>query len=212
MFPQRDGLAPADPEIRRPAEDLDHPAHGIGLVTLFALARDRLDLDGRGDGGLGDEGTGHADHAGHRLRPVDQHFLFGRLVLGDRAQRDVGDDAADFLAALVLAAPVDEAAGRPAAGIAQLVVGEGGGEEPLARQGQGDAAGVDGDIAACPRSGSTCSSRSGRDASKVYRRRGDGWVLEEAAAGETLRLTSIDVDLRVDEVYRDPLAARGASD
>lgn len=44
---------------------------------------------------------------------------------------------------------------------------------------------------------------------EVYRRRDDRWVLDEAGAGETLRLTSIDIDLSVDEVYRDPLAVGG---
>lgn len=44
---------------------------------------------------------------------------------------------------------------------------------------------------------------------EVYRRRDDRWVLDEGGAGETLRLTSIEVDLSVDEVYRDPLAVAG---
>ena len=41
---------------------------------------------------------------------------------------------------------------------------------------------------------------------EVYRRRDDRWLLDEAGAGDTLPLASIDVDLSVDEVYRDPLA------
>ncbi|HMH48801.1 MAG TPA: Uma2 family endonuclease [Candidatus Acidoferrum sp.] len=45
---------------------------------------------------------------------------------------------------------------------------------------------------------------------EVYRRREDRWFLDEAGPGETLRLESIDVALSVDEVYRDPLAARGS--
>jgi len=45
---------------------------------------------------------------------------------------------------------------------------------------------------------------------EVYRRRDDRWVLDEAGAGETLRLDSIDVALAVDEIYRDPLAAEGS--
>jgi Uma2 family endonuclease len=45
---------------------------------------------------------------------------------------------------------------------------------------------------------------------EVYRRRDDRWFLDEAGAGETLRLESIDVALSVDEVYRDPLAASGS--
>lgn len=44
---------------------------------------------------------------------------------------------------------------------------------------------------------------------EVYRRRDDRWVLDEAGAGETLRLASIDVAISVDEVYRDPLAVPG---
>ena len=45
---------------------------------------------------------------------------------------------------------------------------------------------------------------------EVYRRRDDRWVLDEAGAGETLHLDSIDVALAVDEIYRDPLAAEGS--
>jgi Uma2 family endonuclease len=41
---------------------------------------------------------------------------------------------------------------------------------------------------------------------EVYRRRDDRWLLDEAGAGETLRLESIEVVLSVDEIYRDPLA------
>jgi Uma2 family endonuclease len=41
---------------------------------------------------------------------------------------------------------------------------------------------------------------------EVYRRRDDRWLLDEAGAGEILRLDSIDVALSVDEIYRDPLA------
>lgn len=44
---------------------------------------------------------------------------------------------------------------------------------------------------------------------EVYRRRDDRWLLDEAGAGETLRLDSIDVALSVDEIYRDPLAVGG---
>ena len=45
---------------------------------------------------------------------------------------------------------------------------------------------------------------------EVYRRRDDRWLLDEAGAGETLRLDSIDVALSVDEIYRDPLAVGGS--
>lgn len=41
---------------------------------------------------------------------------------------------------------------------------------------------------------------------EVYRRRDARWVLDEAGAGQTLRLESIEAALAVDEVYRDPLA------
>jgi Uma2 family endonuclease len=44
---------------------------------------------------------------------------------------------------------------------------------------------------------------------EVYRRRDDRWLLDEAASGDSLRLESIDVELLVDEVYRDPLATNG---
>jgi Uma2 family endonuclease len=44
---------------------------------------------------------------------------------------------------------------------------------------------------------------------EIYRRRDDRWLLDEAGAGETLRLDSIDVALAVDEIYRDPLAVGG---
>ena len=45
---------------------------------------------------------------------------------------------------------------------------------------------------------------------EVYRRRDDRWLLDEAGAGETLRMESIDAALSVDEVYRDPLAPSGS--
>lgn len=45
---------------------------------------------------------------------------------------------------------------------------------------------------------------------EIHRRRDDRWVLDEASAGETLRLDSIDVALAVAEIYRDPLAAGGS--
>lgn len=37
-------------------------------------------------------------------------------------------------------------------------------------------------------------------------RRIEGWILSEAAAGETIKLRSLGVDLAVDEVYFDPAA------
>jgi Uma2 family endonuclease len=44
---------------------------------------------------------------------------------------------------------------------------------------------------------------------EVFRRLEDGrWTLSEAIEGETLRLASLDVDLVVDEIYRDPSSAR----
>jgi Uma2 family endonuclease len=45
---------------------------------------------------------------------------------------------------------------------------------------------------------------------EIYRRRGDRWLLDEAGAGQILRLDSIEVDLAVDEVYRDPLTVGGS--
>jgi Uma2 family endonuclease len=45
---------------------------------------------------------------------------------------------------------------------------------------------------------------------EVYRRRDDRWLLDEAGAGQILRLHSNDVDLAVDEVYRDPLTVGGS--
>ena len=45
---------------------------------------------------------------------------------------------------------------------------------------------------------------------EVYRRRDDRRGFDEAGAGETLRLDSIDVTLAVDEIYRDPLAVGGS--
>ena len=37
-------------------------------------------------------------------------------------------------------------------------------------------------------------------------RRDAGWALEESTAGGRVRLLSLDVELAVDDVYRDPLA------
>ncbi len=41
---------------------------------------------------------------------------------------------------------------------------------------------------------------------EVFTRQGETWTLSEAAAGQTLRLSSLDVEISVDDVYRDPLA------
>jgi len=41
----------------------------------------------------------------------------------------------------------------------------------------------------------------------VYRREQRGWHLEDFGPGGTFRLTSIDVELSVDEVYTDALGA-----
>ena len=41
---------------------------------------------------------------------------------------------------------------------------------------------------------------------EVFRRTDDGWLLNEAGAGETLELRSIDVTLVVDTLYRDRIA------
>ena len=39
----------------------------------------------------------------------------------------------------------------------------------------------------------------------VHRRTPSGWVVDEARAGGSIRLESIDATLKVDDVYRDPL-------
>ncbi len=57
---------------------------------------------------------------GHRV--ADQHFFLGRLVVGDALERDVRNDAADFLALPVLLAEVDEAAGRATAVTANITL------------------------------------------------------------------------------------------
>jgi Uma2 family endonuclease len=41
----------------------------------------------------------------------------------------------------------------------------------------------------------------------VYRRDGRRWVLDEYGAGERFKLESIEVELRIDELYVDPLGA-----
>jgi hypothetical protein len=42
----------------------------------------------------------------------------------------------------------------------------------------------------------------------VFRRLDDGrWTLSEAVGGEKIRLASVDVELVVDEIYRDPSTA-----
>ena len=58
------------------------------------------------------------------LRSVDEHLLGGRLVVGDRLERDVRDDAADLLALVVLLPLVDEPAGRTAGFVLELVPGK----------------------------------------------------------------------------------------
>jgi Uma2 family endonuclease len=42
---------------------------------------------------------------------------------------------------------------------------------------------------------------------EVYRREERGWVLSEAGPGGAVRLASLDMNLSVDEVYRNPLAS-----
>ena len=74
---------------------------------------------------------------------IHQYFFGRRLVVGDGLERDVRDNAANFLALLVLLAFVDEPAGRAAMLVLQLVPGKGGGQEPLPSQRQRHAAGVD---------------------------------------------------------------------
>ena len=84
------------------------------------------------------------------LRPIDQHFFIRRLVVRDALERDVRDDAADFLALLVLLALVDEAARRPALLVFQFVVGKRRGQQALPRERERHAAGVDRDPAPAP--------------------------------------------------------------
>ena len=76
--------------------------------------------------------------------------LGGRLVVGDGFQRDVGDDAADFLAFFVLFAGIDETAAGAALRVFECVVGIGGGEQALAGQGQRYAGDIGGNPAAPP--------------------------------------------------------------
>src|SRR5579862_344864 len=59
-------------------------------------------------------------------------------------------NAADFLAFLVLLARVDETAGRTARGLLELIVRIGGCEQPLARQRERHATGVDRDPSSAP--------------------------------------------------------------
>ncbi|MGE0786058.1 MAG: Uma2 family endonuclease [Sandaracinaceae bacterium] len=46
---------------------------------------------------------------------------------------------------------------------------------------------------------------------EVWRRDGDGWRLSERGAGQMLRLDSLDVELSIDELYANPLAAPASS-
>lgn len=43
---------------------------------------------------------------------------------------------------------------------------------------------------------------------EVYRRDGRRWVMEAYGEGESARLESLDVELDVDGIYFDPMAAR----
>jgi hypothetical protein len=47
---------------------------------------------------------------------------------------------------------------------------------------------------------------------EVYRREARGWVLTEAGPRESVRLASLDAELSVDAVYRNPLDAPQGND
>ena len=131
-----------------------HPVHercvilaghraGILLAVTFPI-------HWRGNSGFECERAGHADDASLHFRPVHQHFLGGRLVVGDAFERYVRDDAADFLAFAVLFSFIDKAASGPALLVLQFEVKKRGGQEALPRQGQRHAAGINGNPAPTP--------------------------------------------------------------
>ena len=105
---------------------------------------------GRGDGGLHHKGASHAHHAAVYLGPVHQHFGGGWFVVGNGLQRDVRHQPAHFFALAVLLALVDEAALRAGLRVFEVVVREGGCQQPLAGQCEWHARCVAGDPAAAP--------------------------------------------------------------
>ena len=107
-------------------------------------------LTGRGDRRLDAERPGDARDLGVDLRAIDEHFLFGWLVVSDGLQRDVRDNPAYLLALAVLPTLVDKPCRGSAGRIAQVVVTERGSQKPLTCQRQRDPRRIDSDPAAPP--------------------------------------------------------------
>ena len=153
---QREGLVARQFQHRRQAQHFDHALE----VAVFVVVRGRAGLPDfqrvgvrgqrRGQHGFDAERAGDARDVGFDFGFIDQHFFRGRLVVGDGFQRDVRHDAADFLALPVLFAGIDEAAGRAALRVFQLVVGVSRGEQALAGEGERYAGRINGDPATPP--------------------------------------------------------------
>ena len=128
-----------DADRRRTPQHLDHALHVFRVVgrgvcvarILFAVA---FPIDRRGDRRLEAERAAHPRDVDVLLRPIEQHFLFRRFVVGDGFERDVRHDAADFLSLAVGFTQIYKAAGGAAFRLFQPEVIERSGKQPLPRQ------------------------------------------------------------------------------
>jgi hypothetical protein len=120
---------------------------GIRRSVILGASRD---VRRRGNGSFHTKRPGDARDLIIAFRPVHQYFLFWRLTVGDTLQRYVWYNPAHFFALIVLLALVNKPARRTARVVIQLVPGESCGEQSLARQRQGHAAGVHRDPSPAP--------------------------------------------------------------
>lgn len=96
-----------------------------------------LHLGGRGYRRLDDEGAGDSDYARAHFGAIDEDFFLGGLVVGYGLECDVGHDAPHLFALVVLLAFIDKAPDGTSLLFLKVVPGKGGGEDALAREGQG---------------------------------------------------------------------------
>jgi hypothetical protein len=127
---ERDRPVAVQPDDGAFPQHLPHPlGEGLFPVALFgAPGRRPLQVSGQRDGPFDGERARDPRDGLRDFGAVHQDFLFGRFVVGDALEGDVGDDAPDLLAAPVLPAAVDEPRARAVGIILQLIPGERGGE------------------------------------------------------------------------------------